>query len=297
MKHIAKWFLAIGIYNSVSFAQINFDLPDDSASFGILINDYMTGEFEEGTVLNVPICLPCDNSDFPFDILYLSPGDFGWIQFNYTETGDTVFYGTIVWMGLGEIYFPDTFFPADSFFVDTSYAADPDSIYYWSSWGGATIEEDVFLQSAATAYENIRQLSIVHELAEYPYQIVAFMYTPTVGMTDLTVAKWIFFLFRNPEVIGVDDENQIPKNFKLFSPYPNPFNPTTAIRFLVTPNQKTTLRIFDINGRLVDELVNGELVTGEHKIVWNAGNQPSGVYFVRLESGNLIETQKVLLIK
>ena len=67
MHHIAKWFLAIGIYNSVSFAQINFDLPDDSASFGILINDYMTGEFEEGTVLNVPICLPCDNSDFPFD--------------------------------------------------------------------------------------------------------------------------------------------------------------------------------------------------------------------------------------
>jgi len=104
-----------------------------------------------------------------------------------------------------------------------------------------------------------------------------------------------FYVF---EELSVTDQSPLfPVQYKLFSPYPNPFNPTTAIRFLVTPNQKTTLRIFDINGRLVDELVNGELVTGEHKIVWNAGNQPSGVYFVRLESGNLIETQKVLLIK
>ncbi|MBC8323377.1 MAG: T9SS type A sorting domain-containing protein [Candidatus Marinimicrobia bacterium] len=297
MNHFVKWLLTINIFISFALPQINFDLPDDSASFGILICDYETSVFEEGTVLNVPLCTGCDSNGFPLEVLYQSPGDFGWIQFNYTETGDTVFYGTIVWMGLGEINFPDSLYPADSFYVDTSYAADPDSIHYWSSWGASTIEEDVFLQSAAASYEQIRNLAIVHEFAEYPYQIVAFMYTPTVGATDLTVAKWIFFLFRNPEVISVNDETPLPNNFKLYQPYPNPFNPTTAIRFSVAPNSKTSLQIFDITGRLVDELVSGKLVSGEHEVLWNAGNNPSGVYFVRLESGEFVETQKILLIK
>ncbi len=99
------------------------------------------------------------------------------------------------------------------------------------------------------------------------------------------------------EFVGIDDENLIPKIFKLYRPFPNPFNPTTAIRFSVAPNSKTSLQIFDITGRLVETLMSGKLVTGEHEIVWNAGSLPSGVYFVRLQNGNLVETQKVLLIK
>ena len=55
--------------------------------------------------------------------------------------------------------------------------------------------------------------------------------------------------------------------------------------------------IFNITGRLIEELVNGELAVGEHEIVWNANNYPSGVYFVRLESGEFVENQKVVLLK
>jgi hypothetical protein len=57
------------------------------------------------------------------------------------------------------------------------------------------------------------------------------------------------------------------------------------------------LQIFDITGRLVETLVNDEMVPGEHEIVWNANNHPSGVYFVRLESGEFVENQKVVLLK
>lgn len=95
----------------------------------------------------------------------------------------------------------------------------------------------------------------------------------------------------------IGDENLIPQNFKLHKPYPNPFNPTTTIRFTVAPNNKTSLWIFDITGGLVDELVSGELVSGVHEIIWNASNLSSGVYFVRLQSGEFVENQKVLLIK
>ena len=263
----------------------------------MLICDYETSEFEEGIVLNVPLCAGCDSIGFPFDIFYQSPGDFGWIQFNYTETNDTIFYATIVWMGQGSITYPTNFLPADSFSVEAGNASDPDSIYYWSSWGDTIIEDETFLQSAAAAYENIRQLSVVHQFADYPYKIIAFMYTPTVGATDLTVAKWIFFLYRNPEVISVVDDTPLPQNFKLYQPYPNPFNPTTTIRFSVEATHASLLQIIDITGRLVEILVNDEMVPGEHEIVWNAGRHPSGVYFVRLESGEFVENQKVVLLK
>ena len=297
MKFFNSRCLFIFLFLSILYSQPLFDLPDDSASFGMLICDYETSEFEEGIVLNVPLCAGCDLIGFPFDIFYQSPGDFGWIQFNYTETNDTIFYATIVWMGQGSITYPTNFLPADSFSVEAGNASDPDSIYYWSSWGDIIIEDETFFQSAAAAYENIKSLSIVHQFADYPYKIIAFMYTPTVGATDLTVAKWIFFLFRNPEVISVVDENSYPQNFKLHQPYPNPFNPTTMIIFSVETRLITSLQILDITGRLVETLVNDEMVPGEHEIVWNAGSHPSGVYFVRLESGEFVEKQKIVLVK
>ena len=111
------------------------------------------------------------------------------------------------------------------------------------------------------------------------------------GATD-----WICSEFYTPLSID-DNENPILQYFKLYGPYPNPFNPTTTIRFNVDARHASQLRIYDISGRLVDELVRGELVSGEHKIIWNAGNLPSGVYFVQLVSGEFSQNQKVILMK
>jgi hypothetical protein len=101
------------------------------------------------------------------------------------------------------------------------------------------------------------------------------------------------------EFVGIENENPISQEFKLFQPYPNPFNPTTTIRFNVGDAYMHPLRldIYNITGRLVETLVNGELVSGEHEITWNADNLPSGVYFVRLQSGKFVKNQKILLIK
>ena len=87
-------------------------------------------------------------------------------------------------------------------------------------------------------------------------------------------------------------------SFKLFSAYPNPFNPTTTIRFnLVVAQSTIDLCIYDINGRLVETLVNGELVVGEHEIQWNASQFSSGVYFVELVAGEKRQVQKLILLK
>ncbi len=93
----------------------------------------------------------------------------------------------------------------------------------------------------------------------------------------------------------------IPSSFKLFQSYPNPFNPVTTIRFdsgveeaMMRPLQLT---VFDISGRVVETLLNDFVEPGYHEITWNAKNQSSGIYFVKLRSGQKSQTQKILFLK
>ncbi len=104
--------------------------------------------------------------------------------------------------------------------------------------------------------------------------------------------------------------SEIPSSFELRQNYPNPFNPTTTIRFLLsqTPhnppfNQRgeigrfVTLKVFDVLGREVATLVDGELNAGKHSVVFNAQGMPSGVYFYRLRAAGFIQTKKMLISK
>ena len=100
------------------------------------------------------------------------------------------------------------------------------------------------------------------------------------------------------ESVGIDNNITLPNDFVLFPAYPNPFNPTTTIRFkLVTSQQNASLRIYDISGRLVETLLNEKLIAGEHEIKWNGGNNPSGVYFISFETGEFFSNQKIILMK
>lgn len=99
------------------------------------------------------------------------------------------------------------------------------------------------------------------------------------------------------EIVAINNNHQNPERFKLYKPYPNPFNPITTIRFSVESLHATSLRIYDITGRLVESLVNGELVSGEYKITWTATNHPSGLYFILLKNGAQVQSQKLILLK
>jgi hypothetical protein len=84
--------------------------------------------------------------------------------------------------------------------------------------------------------------------------------------------------------------------------YPNPFNPTTTIVYSLPSSGRVSLRIYDVHGHLVKTLVNERKDDGQHRITWNgrdASGTPvaSGIYFVRLESGGLVQTQKIALLK
>lgn len=101
------------------------------------------------------------------------------------------------------------------------------------------------------------------------------------------------------EDLGTDDYGFIPSRYELFPSFPNPFNPTTTIRFNIPVETRfiTSLRIFDITARVVETLLNEKLIAGEHEVVWDASGFSSGIYFVRLQTGSNFQTQKLILLK
>jgi len=85
--------------------------------------------------------------------------------------------------------------------------------------------------------------------------------------------------------------------FSLSQNYPNPFNPTTNIKFQITNNKYTTLKVYDILGKEIAILVNEKLKPREYEVTFDGSIFPSGVYFYKLQSGEYTETKKMLLIK
>ena len=88
-----------------------------------------------------------------------------------------------------------------------------------------------------------------------------------------------------------------PSTFELYQNYPNPFNPETAISYQLPANMLTTLKVYDVLGRLVRTLVNNHQTAGTHSVTFDASGLSSGVYFYHLKSGNFSAIKKLVLLK
>ncbi|MCP5061990.1 MAG: T9SS type A sorting domain-containing protein [Ignavibacteriae bacterium] len=86
-------------------------------------------------------------------------------------------------------------------------------------------------------------------------------------------------------------------NYSLSQNYPNPFNPTTTISYSIPELSNITLKVFDVLGKEIITLVSEQKLKGNYKIEFNASQLPSGTYFYRLQSGNFLETKKLILVK
>jgi hypothetical protein len=92
-------------------------------------------------------------------------------------------------------------------------------------------------------------------------------------------------------------QTDIPALFELDQNYPNPFNPTTLIRFSVPQRSRYSLKIFDILGREIAQLLDQELDAGVHEVQFDATRYSSGVYFYQLQAGAAVLTRKLVLLK
>jgi len=96
---------------------------------------------------------------------------------------------------------------------------------------------------------------------------------------------------------GIDDTNVVPSEYRLSQNYPNPFNPATQIRYELPQQSDVRLDVFDMTGRQVATLVEGQVAAGTHTVTFDATNLSSGVYIYRLQAGSVVISKKLTLIK
>jgi hypothetical protein len=88
-----------------------------------------------------------------------------------------------------------------------------------------------------------------------------------------------------------------PTEFSLSQNYPNPFNPQTSINFALPQAAMVSLKVYNLRGELVADLVNGWRMAGYHQVIWQATNLASGLYFYRIETGSHTVVKKMMLMK
>jgi len=98
-------------------------------------------------------------------------------------------------------------------------------------------------------------------------------------------------------VVTLSTTPELPSSVTLNGSYPNPFNPATTISFSIPNEMSVDVKIYDISGRVVGELMSGVQSQGLYEITWDASSYASGLYFVRLVAGAEMYTQKIMLVK
>jgi hypothetical protein len=96
---------------------------------------------------------------------------------------------------------------------------------------------------------------------------------------------------------GVTANSALPIQFALHQNYPNPFNPVTHIRFDLPEAGQVSLKIYNVTGQLVAELVDGFRKSGQHEVAFDATGLASGIYIYRIQAGEKIEQKKMLLVR
>ena len=189
------------------------------------------------------------------------------------ENGTSVEYTLLEKQFIGAIqtHFPTGIAPWDHTVTWTSFTPDyyPES-WFWLNYGTAVM---------ALTYEDMNN----DQAGNYDSTAYALLH----GIGD--------YLDLHPA--GVDHSDFQPMAFQLNQNYPNPFNPVTTISYIINEKSPVVLDVYNLQGQLVNRLVNGSQTAGTHTIQWNATDQPSGVYLYRLTIDGRSITRKMTVIK
>ncbi|MCH8024967.1 MAG: T9SS type A sorting domain-containing protein, partial [Candidatus Marinimicrobia bacterium] len=197
-------------------------------------------------------------------------------------------------MGVASTSF--TYAPQDS--LDTTIAAG-DTLWLTVSAGGTATHYQWMLNGAAI------QGATDSSIALYPLGSIdsgAYIceITNTI-VTKLTLYSRPVIVTANG-VVAIHDEQLLLESFALHQNYPNPFNPSTTIRFDLPVATEVHLAVYDLLGREVVRLVDGQLEAGYHQQVWNGRDRngrevPTGIYFVLVVTPEFRKSIKIVLLK
>ena len=171
---------------------------------------------------------------------------------------------------------------------------------------GFNVQHSSLARKASTERDVMRGLIfslqglILNENPKFAVEFAAdFHGTSTIEFVDIILAD------TDGNSIAVDiqsfdisnSSNLLPVKTELTDAYPNPFNPSSSINYGLANDGHVEIMVYDATGRLVDELVNQHQTKGYHSITWNASNQASGMYFAKMVVGDIVQTQKLVLLK
>lgn len=263
-------------------------IKDGKVNIATLKVDYETYEFEGGHIEHYN-CSNCPKDNMPFTVNYQPPGDFGRIIFRLSPTLDTVFDGTIIWLGQGKITHPNAFNTQSPFKDTTTQVKQPNNLRYLKKGYQVMTNDSLFQSKADSAWQAIDSLAITNRFRTEGFRAGAYLYTPAVGAFDPGPAKWIIFLYnQNSTSLSTDYHNK-QREIAL---YPNPTNGQLFIETSRHPLSIKNYKVIDHSGATV---ANGRFQGKQHRL--NLDFLSPGQYFIEVSGpkGQVLQTNKVII--
>ena len=118
------------------------------------------------------------------------------------------------------------------------------------------------------------------------------------GPSELVEKNLQSYIIVDNTVLGIEQLNTKPLEFAILESYPNPFNPSTTIRFQVPFKAKVNISVFDILGNHIETIMNESVTSGLRSVVWKPNSSDAaGMYFIHLKSANFTDTKKIMFLK
>jgi len=125
----------------------------------------------------------------------------------------------------------------------------------------------------------------------------ACFYNDTIGWVVGAPGKILYTESGGQIMQIINYDEQISNGFELFQNYPNPFNPNTNIKYRIANSSFVSLKIFDIQGKEIEAIVNEKQNAGTYEVIFNANGLTSGIYFYRIQAGSFTQVKRMVLIK
>ena len=203
----------------------------------------------------------------------------------------------------------------DDFIIDAGETVHLSTILYNNlDWGASTnpsmslnsLSEYFVIDNSNQDTDNINPGDVYLNI-ETPFEIEVFENTPTGDyefelIFNSNNTEYASYETRDTIVLSVNnnlyaDGNLIPEEFKVSKPFPNPFNPSTTLSWDMHEGGNLLIEVYDLNGSIIDVLVDSYYAPGAYQHVWNASNFMNGIYFIRYSLKNIQHTQKITLLK
>jgi hypothetical protein len=165
-------------------------------------------------------------------------------------------------------------------------------------WAGGTVPADVILFGRSVVSQGYATLAL--EKGKYFYWGFAAPPTDMTPPARQLLTNILYYLTVTLTDVSGNDASQsvsVPSEFALLQNYPNPFNPKTVVSCQLPAASKVRLAVYDMLGREIAILFDGQMETGRHSVLFDATSLASGTYICRLTADGFVQSQKMLLTK